>query len=721
MAAAEDVAEAEGQVVKHICALLAECPEGILAAQIGEALNGSDARDTVRKSYGTGWLRKILDSVPEVEGFTSPHGGAMSWRLNARQRGGSDADTRKRQPHHASAVSDNETIDEVSDHEDGRGWPSAWKAEEFPASHCVVEGQDDVGDGSNSGRCLRLLLDFIDANRGTVRSSDVQRLFEEHPAALGALCGEKLRSFCDIHPELKYIPPATHGGPAIIRRSGSAKHQGPATSSSSTCDPWLGGSDPWKPTMTHAHPVARKADGGSSPRQKGSSDPGQPPSDPWAGGQDPWARMTAADNLKYRRADGAESKAWREKKPAASTQWADPTPTWSSWAVADAAAESHWGSAGADQKAQGSDAWAGKPEAWAGSSSANVDWSGNAWDEHDLWHDQGSGGADWQSGEPEAKLKKPDLHPLTSQEQIDLDHLAKWLPAACKEELMTQVSETEELLRSIILDVGACPRAFFGSRWKMLSAEKTTKSEVDRMLGDLEGPGVSGSCFRGLSDTLHRVAPMSTGSGCIGGFTVHVRRAHVGIAHQLCEVLGRPGHLVIVGPRSSGKTSLLRDAVRVRARRPDGHVLVVDPDGELGGLGATAHASLGMARRVAWSEGCSPTVDYLASLAEDHLPETIAIDEPMKLFGTDSAQILAACPSSARLLCTARGSLQEMVLDDAAGGRAGACAGLLEHFGAAILLASEAFGTFELIEDLPSALASIKRGESYDRTVVKVP
>ncbi len=52
--------------------------------------------------------------------------------------------------------------------------------------------------------------------------------------------------------------------------------------------------------------------------------------------------------------------------------------------------------------------------------------------------------------------------------------------------------------------------------------------------------------------------------------------------------------MLVAGPRAAGKTALLRDATRLLAEQVD--VLVVDPDGELGGCGDALHPALGAAR-----------------------------------------------------------------------------------------------------------------------------
>jgi len=187
-----------------------------------------------------------------------------------------------------------------------------------------------------------------------------------------------------------------------------------------------------------------------------------------------------------------------------------------------------------------------------------------------------------------------------------------------------------------------------------------------------------------------------------------VTRAILGITHAVQDVFAGHRSVLILGPPSSGKTTFLRDAVRSEASKPEGNIVCVDPDKELGGFGAESHGSLGFARRAAWPPGSEPEVGFIARLAREHLPEAIAIDEPGKWFKDDAADILTSVCKSVRLLCTMRGCLT---------GEASAALEqqrIMQVFSAAIVLHSGKFNEWEVVKDLPTALLRIRHGQPYD-------
>ena len=115
-----------------------------------------------------------------------------------------------------------------------------------------------------------------------------------------------------------------------------------------------------------------------------------------------------------------------------------------------------------------------------------------------------------------------------------------------------------------------------------------------------------------------------------------------------------------------GKSTLLRDAA---ARASQAQVVcVVDTKGELGGLGARAHDSLGFSRRLMVGKGTLQK-DVIRAAMEKHAARTMVIDElwteedfleVMMNCRMRGVQVLAGCPArGATELVNARRTLYE--------------------------------------------------------------
>jgi len=293
-----------------------------------------------------------------------------------------------------------------------------------------------------------------------------------------------------------------------------------------------------------------------------------------------------------------------------------------------------------------------------------------------------------------------------NDEESEAQALFDWLPTICQEQLRLAVNSTSVPLRSLVLDVGARARAYFGKKWNFISEDHVTDCNLKSMMDGLVSYGGT-SKFYGIQGTLHKVAALHGPGGRVTGFTIHVNRAVIDAAHAVWDLFEQKRSILVVGPARSGKTALLRDVARRQSLEEHGNVMVADVDGSIGGMEIASHRSLGFARRVMWPHGSPPAIDFLETLIREHLPETLIIDEPRTWFGQETARALESCgPSdSVRLVCSMRGTLNDaLAILDGPGG--------MQIFDAAISLEGGEGKRCQVIRNLPEAIQSIREAKS---------
>lgn len=245
----------------------------------------------------------------------------------------------------------------------------------------------------------------------------------------------------------------------------------------------------------------------------------------------------------------------------------------------------------------------------------------------------------------------PTLAPL--QITDDLELLLAILPPRVRAAL-EQANRSAELIE-VIMDLGRLPEARFTTGESYLGELETTAEDLQMVIAQV---GDFGSDNRaGIERTLHRISAIRNRKGRIIGLTCRVGRAVYGTIEIIKDIVMSDKSILLLGRPGVGKTTLLREAARVRGE--DKRAVIVDTSNEIAGDGDIPHPAIGRARRMQVPE---PALQHevMIEAVENHMPQVIIIDEIGRELEAIAARTIAE--RGVQLIGTAHGNSLENLL-----------------------------------------------------------
>lgn len=204
----------------------------------------------------------------------------------------------------------------------------------------------------------------------------------------------------------------------------------------------------------------------------------------------------------------------------------------------------------------------------------------------------------------------------------------------------------------------------FNQGGKMIKRDEIRVSKRDMQHVRDKIGGFRADWRAGINGTLHRFAGVPNRYDSLVGVVIRLARAIPGLAEPLRPYLDGHGSIMLVGRPGTGKTSLLRDVVRVIADSKGQACVAVDTSNEIGGDGDVPHPVLGDALRVQVGVP-SRQGEVLRMVIANLTPEVMVVDE-LGYHGNDVQHVETCSRRGVKVIATLHGeTLRDVVQNPA--------------------------------------------------------
>jgi stage III sporulation protein SpoIIIAA len=254
---------------------------------------------------------------------------------------------------------------------------------------------------------------------------------------------------------------------------------------------------------------------------------------------------------------------------------------------------------------------------------------------------------------PAEQASVRDTNMTTLQITDDLDLLLAILPERIRAALQNENRSAD--LIEVVMDLGRLPEARFTVGEVYLSDHEVTVEDLESVIGQIGSFGADNRA--GIERTLHRISAIRNRRGDVIGLTCRVGRAVYGTIEIIKDIVTSDKSILLLGRPGVGKTTLLREAARVRGDHK--RVVIVDTSNEIAGDGDIPHPAIGRSRRMQVPE---PALQHevMIEAVENHMPEVIIIDEIGRELEAVAARTIAE--RGVQLIGTAHGNSLENLL-----------------------------------------------------------